>query len=198
MFLIAARTEGSVALEPATLSQGAAGVAQQGKGIQASYWHDPWLTMIQQHPAFLSHSTLWLQLSHRAIKPPPTPLASHRQHPNQSPTLQRCDRRIEVARHHRPWRFARDLRELQSGELGARERLTRTRDQRQQLLSHLKSAKAEIDELEGRLEREESVEGSQDILNRLRDLSGLHEWAGYKWKKLGDEVEELETEIAMG
>ena len=95
-------------------------------------------------------------------------------------------------------RFARDLRELQSGELGARERLTRTRDQRQQLLSHLKSAKAEIDELEGRLEREESVEGSQDILIRLRDLSGLHEWAGYKWKKLGDEVEELEAEIAMG
>ena len=95
-------------------------------------------------------------------------------------------------------RFARDLRALKSSSaLSSRERLARLHDQRRQLLSHMGSAKAEMEELEGRLVREESVEGSQDVLNRLKDLRGLQEWAGHKWAGLGEEMADLEAEIAM-
>lgn len=95
-------------------------------------------------------------------------------------------------------RFARDLEELKSSsELSARDRLTKIHDQRRVLLGHIIDAKAEIDELEGRLPQEESVEGSQDILDRLRDLRTLHEWAGNMWRGLGEEMADLEAEIAM-
>ncbi len=59
------------------------------------------------------------------------------------------------------------------------------------------TAKAEIEELERRLAREESVEGSQDLLSQLGELGRLHEWAGWKWQGLGEEMAELEAEIAM-
>ena len=77
-------------------------------------------------------------------------------------------------------RFARELRELKSSALSNKERLGVMHDQRRQLLSHMTTAKAEIDQLEGRLQGEMSVDGSQDILNRLKELNGLHEWAGHK------------------
>lgn len=77
-------------------------------------------------------------------------------------------------------RFARELRELKSTGLSNKQRLTVMHDQRRQLLSHMTTAKAEIDQLEGRLQREESIEGSQDILNRLKELNGLRGWVGYK------------------
>ena len=77
-------------------------------------------------------------------------------------------------------RFARELRELKSTGLSNKQRLAVMHDQRRQLLSHMTRAKAEIDRLEGRLQREESVEGSQDILNRLKELHGLRGWVGYK------------------
>lgn len=94
-------------------------------------------------------------------------------------------------------RFARELRELKSTGLSNTQRLAEMHDQRRQLLSHMTATKAEIDELEGRLEREESIEGSQDILNRLKELKGLHEWAGHKWVGLEEEMAELEAEIAV-
>lgn len=93
--------------------------------------------------------------------------------------------------------FARKLRELKSTGLSNRQHLAEMHDQRRQLLSHMTAAKAEIDELEARLQREESIEGSQDILNRLKELKGLHEWAGYKWVRLEEETAELEAEIAV-
>lgn len=77
-------------------------------------------------------------------------------------------------------RFARELRELKSTGLSNKQRLAVMHDQRRQLLGHITTAKAEIDQLEGRLQREESIEGSQDILNRLKELNGLHGWVGYK------------------
>lgn len=94
-------------------------------------------------------------------------------------------------------RFARGVRELKSSGLSNKERLGILHDQRRQLLSHMTTAKTEIDQLEGRLQREESIEGSQDILNQLKELNGLHEWAGHKWAGPGEEMADLEAEIAM-
>lgn len=94
-------------------------------------------------------------------------------------------------------RLARDLEELKSNSLSNPQRLARMHDQRRQLLSHMATAKAEIERLEEGLRLEESVEGSQDILNRLMELNALREWAGFKWAGLGDAVAELEAEIAV-
>ena len=94
-------------------------------------------------------------------------------------------------------RFASELRELKSTELSNKGRLAVMYDQRRQLLSHMTTAKAEIDQLEDRLHREESIDGSQDILNQLKGLNGLHEWAGSKWAGLGEDIAELEAEIAV-
>ena len=77
-------------------------------------------------------------------------------------------------------RLARELKELKSDGLSNKQRLAVKHDQRRQLLSHMTTAKAEIDGLEDRLRHEESIEGSQDILNRLKELNGLHGWAGHK------------------
>lgn len=93
--------------------------------------------------------------------------------------------------------LARKLEELKSKGLSNVERLEEIHHQRRQLLSHMTAAKAEIDRLEGELKGEESIEGSQDILNRLRELGDLREWVGNKWIGLGEEVTELETEIAV-
>lgn len=93
--------------------------------------------------------------------------------------------------------LARKLEELKSKALSNVERLEEIHHQRRQLLSHMTTAKAEIDQLEGELQSEESIEGSQDILNRLRELRDLREWVGNKWAGLGEEVAELETEIAV-
>ena len=94
-------------------------------------------------------------------------------------------------------RLARELKELKSSGLSNKQRLGVLHDQRRQLLSHMATAKSEIDGLEVQLEREESIEGSQDILNRLQERNELHKWAGRKWRGLGDEVSDLEAEIAM-
>lgn len=77
-------------------------------------------------------------------------------------------------------RLARELKELKSSGRSNKERLAVAHDQRRQLLSHVSTAKVEIDALEGRLQREESIEGSQDILNRLKELNGLHGWVRQK------------------
>lgn len=77
-------------------------------------------------------------------------------------------------------RFARELRELQSSRLSSKQRLAVMHDQRRQLLSHVTTVKAETEQLEDRLQREDSIEGSQDILNRLKELNGLQDWAGHK------------------
>lgn len=94
-------------------------------------------------------------------------------------------------------RFAKELKELKSSELSKRQRHAVMHDQKRQLLSHRTTAKAEIDDLQGRLHHEESIEGSQDILTRLKELNGLHEWTGYKWIGLGEEMADLEAEIAI-
>ena len=77
-------------------------------------------------------------------------------------------------------RLVRELKELKSSGRSNKERLAVAHDERRQLLSHMSTAKAEIDGLERRLQREESIEGSQDILNRLKELNGLHGWVGQK------------------
>ncbi len=94
-------------------------------------------------------------------------------------------------------RFARELKELKSSGLSNIQRLAVMHDQRRQLLSHMTTAKAEIDQLEDRLYHEESIDGSQDILNRLKEFNGLHEWAGYKWTGLGEDIADLEADIAV-
>ena len=94
-------------------------------------------------------------------------------------------------------RFASELIELKSTGLSNKQRLAVMYDQRRQLLSHLTTVKAEIDQLEDRLHREESIDGSQDILNQLKELNGLHEWAGSKWAGLGEDIAEVEAEIAV-
>lgn len=93
--------------------------------------------------------------------------------------------------------LARELEGLKSKGLSNAERLEVIHDQRRQLLSHMTTAKTEIDQLEGNLRSEETIEGSQNILNRLRELRELREWVGHKWTGLGEEVAELETEIAV-
>lgn len=95
--------------------------------------------------------------------------------------------------------LARELEEIKSKKLSSVERLAEIHHQRRQLLSHMTTAKSEIDKLEGQLrtESEESVEGSWDILDRLREMRELREWVGGKWMGLGEEVAELETEIAV-
>lgn len=93
-------------------------------------------------------------------------------------------------------RLARELKELKSSGLSIKQRLEVLHDQRRQLLSHMATAKSEIDRLEVQLGREESIEGSQDVLNRLRELNELHKWAGHKWRDLGDEVSDLQADIA--
>lgn len=90
--------------------------------------------------------------------------------------------------------LARELEELKFKGLSSVRRLAELHHQRRQLLSHMTTAKSDIDLLEGRLEREQSVEGSQDVLNRLQEMRKLHEWVGQKWMHLGEEVAELETE----
>ena len=94
-------------------------------------------------------------------------------------------------------RFARELRELKSSGLSNIQRLAVMHDQRRQILSHMTTAKAEIDQLEERLYHEDSIDGSQDIVNRLQEFNGLHEWAGYKWTGLGEDIADLEAEIAV-
>lgn len=94
-------------------------------------------------------------------------------------------------------RFARELKELKSSGQSNKQRLAAMQDQRSQLLGHMATAKAEIERLEGQLQREESIEGSQEILNRLKELNGLYGWVAYKGASLGDEIVELEAEIAM-
>ena len=91
-------------------------------------------------------------------------------------------------------RLARELKELKSSQLSNKERVKLLHDQRRQLLSHMASAKSEINWLEVELGR---IGGSQNILDRLRELKELHEWAGGKWRGLGDEVLEADGEIAM-
>ena len=94
-------------------------------------------------------------------------------------------------------RLARELKELQSSGLSDKQRLGVLHDQRRQLLSHMATAKSEIDQLEVQLGREGLIEGSQDVLNRLRELKELHKWAGHKWRDLGDEISDLHAENAM-
>ena len=94
-------------------------------------------------------------------------------------------------------RLARELKELKSSGLSNKQRVEALHDQRRQLLSHMASAKSEIDRLEVQLGCEESIGRSQEVLNRLQELSELHEWAGGKWRGLGDEVSDLEVEMAM-
>ena len=103
----------------------------------------------------------------------------------------------------RPWTplsledLARELRELQwSGKSNGQRRAV-MHDQRRQLLRHMTDAKGEIDQLEDRLRCKESVEGSQDILKRLKELDGLCEWVGYKWIGVGEEMADLEAEIEV-
>lgn len=111
-------------------------------------------------------------------------------------------------------RFTRDFRELKfslssfdnnnnngnNDTLSSKtDRLAKIHDQRRQLLSHMSTAKAEIEELErkeGRLRIEEGYV-EVDSLERLKELKGLREWAGDKWVGLGEEVAELMAEIAV-
>lgn len=93
--------------------------------------------------------------------------------------------------------IARELRELKASGKSNEERLAIMHDQRRQLLRHMTDAKAKIDELEQRLRCEMSVEGSQDVLNRLKELNGLREWVGNKWIGLGEEIGDLEAEVAV-
>ena len=94
-------------------------------------------------------------------------------------------------------RLARELKELKSSGLSNKQRLEVLHDQRRQLLSHMATAKSEIDRLEVQHGREESIGRSQEILDRLQELNELHKWAGQKWRGLGDKVADLEGEIAM-
>ena len=55
-----------------------------------------------------------------------------------------------------------------------------------------------MDELEKEFDRAESFEeGLRDTLSRLEELKKFHEWVGYKWRTLGEEIAELEAELAM-
>ena len=94
-------------------------------------------------------------------------------------------------------RLARELKELKSSELSIKQRLEVLHDQRRQLLSHMATAKSEIDQLDVQLGREGLIEGPRDVLNRRQELNELHKWAGHNWRDLGDEVSDLQAEIAM-
>lgn len=116
-------------------------------------------------------------------------------------------------------RFTRDFRELKSSLSSSNrgdnnnnnrkndnntlsrkiERLAEIHDQRRQLLSHMGTARAEMEQLEKEERRLRIEEGyvEADSLERLRELKGLREWAGDKWVGLGEEVGELEAEIAV-
>ncbi|KAM0797882.1 hypothetical protein BDR22DRAFT_861971 [Usnea florida] len=94
-------------------------------------------------------------------------------------------------------RLASELKALKASGRSNTQRLEVLRDQRRQLLSHMASAKSEIDGLEARLGRGESVEGSRDVLNRLEELNEFYGWVGIKWRGLGEEVWDLEGEMGM-
>lgn len=83
-------------------------------------------------------------------------------------------------------RFARELKELKSSGQSNKQRLAAMQDQRSQLLGHMATAKAEIERLEGQLQREESIEGSQETLNRLKELNGLYGWVAYKGTNISE------------
>ena len=196
----AARMKGNVSTESDTSSREETGFGPQGKAVHPSVnkslaHHDPGApgkgsnlppTLNPLAASFTPSS----QAANIAAPPPPASPASD------APTVQPANARSPT----RPslQRFVRDLGELKSGsDLSDRARLAKLHDQRRQLLSHMSTAKAEIDELEGRLPREESVEGSREILIRLGDLRELHEWLGDKWTDLGEEMADLEAEVAI-
>lgn len=191
------RTRANVPTELGTSSQVEAGVSQRGNAVHQSFTS----SSLAEHDT----GTRGTGSNLPTLNPLAAPFTPHGQAAHiAGPTSPASDTpTVRPPSPHRSTppsleRFARDLRALKSSStLSSRERLARMHDQRRQLLSHMGSAKAEMEELEGRLVREESVEGSQDMLNRLKDLRGLQEWAGHKWAGLGEEMADLEAEIAM-
>ena len=190
------RTRVNVPTELGTSSQGEAGVSQRGNAVHQSFTS----SSLAQHDT----GTPGTGSNLSTLNPLAAPFTPHGQAAHiAGPTSPASDTpTVRPPSPHRSTppsleRFARDLRALKSSStLSSRERLARMHDQRRQLLSHMGSAKAEMEELEGRLVREESVEGSQDVLNRLKDLRGLQEWVGHKGGGWGGGGADLGGEIA--
>ncbi|CAD6568095.1 MAG: hypothetical protein ASARMPREDX12_001064 [Alectoria sarmentosa] len=199
-----ARIEGNVAIEPGTSNEGETGVDQQGTPGMMGVAQVEFGTSSQQETNIGERGTPRMGGALPVLNPmaaffiPHTPAAAIA-----GPTASVSDTPTVRSASQRPStppaleRFARELRELKSTGLSNKQRLAVMHDQRRQLLSHMTRAKAEIDRLEGRLQREESVEGSQDILNRLKELHGLRGWVGYKWAGVEEEMADLEAEVAM-
>ncbi|CAF9938393.1 MAG: hypothetical protein ALECFALPRED_007676 [Alectoria fallacina] len=198
-----ARIEGNVAIEPGSSNEGEIGVSQQGTPSMMGDAPVESDTSSQQEANFGERGTPRMGGALPVLNPMATFFIPHTQAATiAGPTTSASDTLTVRPASHRPStppsfeRFARELRELKSTGLSNKQRLAVMHDQRRQLLGHITTAKAEIDQLEGRLQREESIEGSQDILNRLKELNGLHGWVGYKWAGLEEEMADLEAEVA--
>ena len=168
------RTRENVPTELGTSSQGEAGVSQRGNAV-----HQSFTSSLAQHDT----GTPGTGSNLPTLNPLAAPFTPHGQAAHiAGPTSPASDTpTVRPPSPHRSTppsveRFARDLRALKSSStLSGRERLARMHDQRRQLLSHMGSAKAEMEELEGRLARgvRGGIAGCAESTQRSQGLAGV-------------------------